>query len=315
MAVKLSKGRKKSLIKLPVSFFDRYLPDVNGDYLKIYLYGLKLCFENQSMTDGEIADALGVLQTDVKNAWHFWEGEGLIFTAEDGSVEFENPEELSFGVSRKTPKKKKSYEAVAFADIVTTISQDEDFKGVIQIVEASYSQLLTQDDVMMLYDIIKVKAIPLELFMITMSHCLKIRKKNMKYIYKVVTENYQNGLTTPEDLERHFTGMQEKGKYQKKVAKILKITGREFSEKEKEYIVKWYDAKKTEEEISAAYEKTVMAIGKVAFPYMDKIIMNENGNKTVKKSSVKAGPLNNFHQDMPDFQKITDELIRKQLEE
>lgn len=315
MAVKLSKGRKKSLIKLPVSFFDRYLPNVNGDYLKIYLYGLKLCFENQSMTDAEIADALGVLQADVKSAWRFWESEGLIFSGEDGSVEFENPEELSFTVSRAAPKKKKAYEAVEFADIFTTIRKDEDFKGVIQIVEASYSQLLTQDDVMMLYDIIKIKEIPLELFMITMSHCLKIRKKNMKYIYKVVTENYQNGLTTPEDLERHFTTMQEKGKYQKKVAKILKITGREFSEKEKEYIIKWYDAKKTEEEVSAAYEKTVMAIGKVAFPYMDKILMNENGNKPAKKSSVKAGPLNNFSQDMPDFQKITDELIRKQLEE
>ena len=58
-----------------------------------------------------------------------------------------------------------------------------------------------------------------------------------------------------------------------------------------------------------------MAIGKLSFPYLDKIIMNENGNKPTKKSSVKAGPLNNFDQEMPDFQKITDNLIRKQLEE
>ncbi|MBQ7792623.1 MAG: hypothetical protein IJ367_03940, partial [Clostridia bacterium] len=119
MAVKLSKGRKKSLIKLPVSFFDKYLPTVNGDYLKIYLFGLKLCFENQSLTDGEIADALGILKADVKNAWHYWETEGLITVMEDGSVEFENPEEMNFTASAPS-KKKKPYETVAFSDVFST---------------------------------------------------------------------------------------------------------------------------------------------------------------------------------------------------
>lgn len=313
MAVKLSKGRKKSLIKLPVSFFDKYLPTVNGDYLKIYLFGLKLCFENRSLTDGEIADSLGILKADVKNAWHFWEEEGLITVMEDGSVEFENPEEMSFTVPAPS-KKKKPYEAVAFSDVFSTIQKDEDFKGVVQIVEASYHELLTQDDVMMLYDIVKIKEIPLELLMITVSHCLKNRKKNMKYIYKVVTENYQNGLTTPEELEQHFTRMEETGKYMKKVSRILKITGREFVEQEKDFIRKWEQQKITDARIQAAYEKTIMAIGKLSFAYMDKILQNE-GNKTGKTSSVKKGSLNNFQQEVPDFNKITDELIRKQLGE
>ncbi len=315
MALKLSRGRKKSLVKIPVSFFDRYLPTVNGDYLRIYLFGLKLCFENQSMTDSEIASQLGILKADVQNAWHFWEQEGVLTVSEDGSVEFENPEEMTFVPISQGKKTKKPYETVQFSDMVSTIQKDEDFKGVLQIVEASYHQLLTQDDVMMLYDIIKIKEIPLELLLITLAHCVKIRKKSMKYIYKVVTENYQNGLTTPEDLERHFTRMEESGKYITKVARILKVTNREFVEKEKEYIRKWEKLNKTEEEIRLAYEKTIMAIGKLSFAYMDKILMSENGNKPTKKTSVKAGPLNNFEQDTPDFQKITDDLIRKQLEE
>ncbi|MBO5408538.1 MAG: DnaD domain protein [Clostridia bacterium] len=315
MALKLSKGRKKSLLKLPVSFLDYYLPVVNGDYLKIYLFGLKLCLENRSMTNSEIANELGVLQADVQNAWNYWGQEGLITLLEDGSVEFENPEELVFDTPKIVQQKKKPYEAIQFSDIFSVIQKDEDFKGTIQIVESLYHELLTQDDVMMLYDVVRIKEIPLELFLITMAHCQKIRKKNMKYIYKVVTENYRDGLTTSEALEQHFTRMEESGKYLKKVSKIIKITGREFVEKEKEYIKKWEFHHKTEEEIRSAYEKTVMAIGKLSFPYMDKIIMNENGNKPTKKSSVKSGPLNNFHQETPDFQQITDALIRKQLEE
>ncbi len=313
MALKLSKGRKKSLIKLPVAFFDRYLPTVNGDYLKIYLFGLKLCVENQSMTDSEIASSLGVLTADVKNAWHYWAQEGLISLSEEGFVEFENPEELV--LSSPSPKPKKPYEAVRFEDVFSTIQKDEDFKETLRIVEASYPVLLTQDDVMMIFDIVKIKEIPLEHLMVTIAHCLKIRKKSMKYIYKVVTENYADGITDLEDLEQHFTRMEQTNKYLKKVSKIIKITGREFAEKEKEYIRKWEEAKKTEEEIRNAYEKMIISIGKLSFPYLDKIVMNENGNKPTKKTSVKAGPLNNFSQDVPDFQKITDDLIRKQLEE
>ncbi|MBR5239379.1 MAG: DnaD domain protein [Clostridia bacterium] len=312
MALKLSKGRKKNLVKLPVAFFDRYLPTVNGDYLKIYLFGLKLCMENQSMTDSEIAKTLGMLTADVKNAWHYWAQEGLISFADDGTMEFENPEEMVFTAS--TSKAKKPYEAVRFEDVFSTIQRDEDFKEILRIVEASYPVLLTQDDVMMIFDIVKIKEIPLEHLMVTIAHCLKIRKKSMKYIYKVVTENYADGITDLEDLEQHFTRIEQSSKYLKKVSKILKVTGREFVEKEKEFIKKWEEAKKTEDEIRLAYEKMIMAIGKLSFPYLDKILMNEKGNKTTKTSSVKAGPLNNFSQEMPDFQKITDNLIRKQLE-
>lgn len=313
MALKLSKGRKKNLVKLPVTFFDRYLPTVNGDYLKIYLFGLKLCMENQSMTDSEIAKSLGVLTVDVKNAWRYWEQEGLISLSEEGSVEFENPEEMTFSPVAK--KEKKPYEAVRFEDVFSTIQRDEDFKETLRIVEATYPELLTQDDVMMIFDIVKIKGIPLEHLMVTIAHCLKIRKKSMKYIYKVVTANYADGITDLEDLEQHFTRMEQSNKYMKKVAKVLKITGREFVDKEKEFIRKWEQSEKTEQEIREAYEKMIMAIGKLSFSYLDKIIMNENGNKPTKKSSVKVGPLNNFNQQMPDFQKITDNLIRKQLEE
>ncbi len=313
MALKLSKGRKKNLVKLPVTFFDRYLPTVNGDYLKIYLFGLKLCMENQSMTDSEIAKSLGMLTADVKNAWHYWEKEGLITLSEEGSVEFENPEEMTF--SPVSNKAKKPYEAVRFEDVFSTIQKDDQFKQTLRIVEASYPELLTQDDVMMIFDVVKIKEIPLEHLLVTIAHCLKIRKKSMKYIYKVVTENYADGITELEDLEQHFTRMEQSSKYLKKVAKILKITGREFVDKEKEFIRKWEQAGKTEQEIREAYEKMIMAIGKLSFAYLDKIIMNEKGNKSARKSSVKVGPLNNFNQELPDFQKITDDLIRKQLEE
>ena len=94
--LKISKGRKKSFLKVPVGFLDYYLPNVNGDYLRVYLYGMRLCCDNKSLTDEEIASNLGVLKADVKNAWAFWEQEGLICIYEDGTIEFENLEDITF---------------------------------------------------------------------------------------------------------------------------------------------------------------------------------------------------------------------------
>ena len=309
LKLKISKGRKKALVKLPVAFLDTYLPKVNGDYLKVYLYCLKLCIENIVLTDAEIAKSLGMLKTDIKNAMKFWESEGLVSYSENGDIEFENPEEFDFSA----PVLKKEVPA-APVDIFSVVKSNKKFKKDIQAIESVYCELLTQDDVAMIYDAIETQKIPLEIFILTLSYCLENNKKRMKYIAKVVTDNFKNGLSTVEEVEEHFKEMAEKKEYSGQIKKALNIKGRDFVETEKQFIEKWQDSKKTIEDITAAYEKTVMNTGKLSFPYMDKIIMNENGNKFSKTASIKVGPLNNFSQEMPDFNKIMDNLIKRQQE-
>jgi hypothetical protein len=311
--IKISTGRKKNLIKIPIAFLDEYLGKVNGDYLKIYLYGLKICLENISLTDEEISKKLGMLKSDVKNAWKYWENEGLVNISDDGVIEFENPEELNFAkVKEKKNEQIAPTQQISFVDIFSVVKKDKKFKKSIQIVESIYSELLTQDDVLMLYDVTEVQKIPLELFITTLSHCIKNNKKNFKYIVKAVSENYKKGFTTNEALESHYQSASESKLYVGLVKKELKITNRELIDKEKEFVEKWNSANKTIDEIKIAYEKTVMNTGKLSFPYMDKILSSQTGNKPVTKPSIKAGCLNNFTQDLPDFNKITDALIKKQ---
>jgi DNA replication protein DnaD len=310
--LKISKGRKKTLVKLPVAFLDRYLPEVNGDYLRIYLYCLKLCVENTELSDAQIAKNLGVLKSDVKNAWKYWEREGALSIAADGTIEFENPEELEF-----TQAKAKFAEDEAAPPperVFAVIKNDKKLKKAVQVIESIYCELLTQNDVLMIYEAVVAKKIPLEVFTITLSHCLENKKKNMKYIVKVVLENYKNGLSTVEDVEEHFRFLSESGQYAGLVKKAVNIGGRDLIGPERAFVDKWKTADKSLEDVKAAYEKTVMNTGKLSFPYMDKIIMSENGNKPAAKSSVKPGALNNFNQARPNFNQIMDDLIKKQYE-
>ncbi len=311
--LKISKGRKKSFLKVPVGFFDYYLPTVNGDYLKVYLYGIRLCCDNKSLTDEEIAENLGVLVADVKNAWSFWEQEGLVTVYDDESVEFENLEELTFFNTKlkKTPVKKEQ----DFEEILSSASKNDEFKNVIRTVETLYKEFLTQNDVILIYDVIIARGIPLDLFVITMTHCIEKNKKSIPYISKVVSELYKKGYTTSEALEEYFSKKDENGKYFKDIKKILKIYSRELIEKEKEYILKWRDNGKSPDDIKSAFETTVLNTGKLSFPYMDKILMSPLKEKTenIRKTVKKTGPLNNFNNTaMPDFNKLTNQLMKKQ---
>lgn len=308
MAVRLKtpKGRKKAAVELPVSFFDYFLPKTNGDYLKIYLYGLKAAVEKKPVTDVEIAEILGILPSDVANAWSFWESEGMI-TNDNGMVEFENPKDMDFSASKQEKEK-----SADFKKVNSEIENNREFRDVIATIEAIYPRLLAQNDVASLYDIIITQGISVDLFLITAAHCFNLKKNRFNYIAKVLTETYKKGYTTPETMEQHYASLIESMQVYGRIKKILKIYNRDLIDKEKEYIDKWLSMGKTDEEIKECFEKTIMNTGKLSFPYMDKIVCGGNGNNNKKGTSVKAGPLNNFEQEMPDFKAVEDILWEQQ---
>lgn len=309
---KISKGRKKTFLKLPLSFLEHFLPCVNGDYLKIYLYGLEACLEKRSLQDREIASALGVLPADVGNAWRFWEEKGVVFQTADGSVEFINPEELDFSEGDMTEKPLPAAKNNDFDEIFKTAQKDPAFRKTIVAIESVYPNLLTQNDVASLYDIVVSQGISADLFLITAAHCFKMKKNRFNYIAKVLTETYKKGYTTPETMELYYASLSEANEAVGRVKKILKIYGRDLSDKEREYVDAWLKSDKTEDDIKEAFEKTVLNTGKLSFPYMDKILSAEKGNNVQSRTSLKTGPLNNFNQEMPDFKSIEDMLWERQ---
>jgi hypothetical protein len=52
------------------AFLNHYMPNARGDYVKVYLFGLKVCAgQNQFPTNLQIAQALKLTESDVINAW------------------------------------------------------------------------------------------------------------------------------------------------------------------------------------------------------------------------------------------------------
>ena len=57
------------------SFINLYMPQARGDYVKVYLYGLKQCFNHQAVPVDNIAlsQLFNITEGDVKNAWTYWQ--------------------------------------------------------------------------------------------------------------------------------------------------------------------------------------------------------------------------------------------------
>lgn len=76
-------------------FINHYLPRARGDYLKVYLYGLKQAYHTSQTTlnNQELAEHLDLTEKDVIKAWEYWAEQGVIAFAYNGegmSIQFYN---------------------------------------------------------------------------------------------------------------------------------------------------------------------------------------------------------------------------------
>lgn len=70
-------------------FFLHYMPDADGTFVKVYLYGLMQCY-HRSLCDADVGEALGLSDTQVRCAFVYWQAKGLvrILSDEPFSVEY-----------------------------------------------------------------------------------------------------------------------------------------------------------------------------------------------------------------------------------
>ncbi len=61
-------------------FINEYMPKANGDYVKIYLFGLKQATNHQSVTidNRDLAKNFSLTEGDVIAAWQYWEEQGIL---------------------------------------------------------------------------------------------------------------------------------------------------------------------------------------------------------------------------------------------
>ena len=186
-------------------FIDKYMPEANGDYVKVYLYLLKnhAC----GVDIAAIAEALHLTEGDVRRAVRYWEERGILCPDEcvqdiqampaaagtvpdtvrdnivcGGSV-LETEEVPAQAISEADALRSR-YRRTEGKAVLNKLNSDDEFVQLLFIVQKYRSKILTESEqevIAYLYDGLKL---PCEVIDYLVAYCVETGHNSMRYIEK-----------------------------------------------------------------------------------------------------------------------------------
>ena len=324
-------------------FIDEYMKDANDAQLKIYLYLLRVTGAGLATSISDMADQFNHTEKDVVRALKYWEKNHLL------SLEYDDSKNIS-GVQLLDVSKKSGKDTAVLASVVKLPAKTDAFSQKPEFVKPSYSadelkEFKNNEEISQLLFVaeqyIGKPLSPSEINTILffsdrlgfsedlidylIQYCVDKGKKDFRYIEKVAISWAQENITTPKQAAKLA------GKYDKTVYTIMKSLGKSGTptQIEADYASKWLkEYGFSQDIISEACSRTVMATDKHRFEYADSILTSWH-KKNVRskadirqlddayaknKSSLKpqgntAGAFNQFMHTDYDFEALEQEIL------
>jgi DnaD/phage-associated family protein len=273
------------------------MPSANATFVKVYLYGLRLCFANNNeIQNKEIAKKLDILESDVVRAWQYWEQAGIVkllnkngSRSHDFDVEFMDlnysPNTHNIDVKRHAAVDRcPSYSP---EEISIYIEQNENIRYMYKYYEQKTGKTLGSTDINILYSLYDWLRLPIEVIIMLIEYCCSINKLSMRYIEKVAITWADLGIDNIETAEKYLTELQSKNTIQNKLRKAFGLNDRSFTQNEVTYIDEWISRLGIDLDlICKAHDLTVMNTGKLSFPYINTILVSwhDRGIKTIAQA-------------------------------
>ena len=306
-------------VPIPMEFINKYMPQANATYVKVYLYGLLKCYENEDVSNADIAEALDILETDVNKAWRYWKRVGLMHSEGKGTLVFDPipsaKEETKEEPQKEAPAPVESSDsekkAVSMKELAKAMDINPKMKETVSMAEQLLKKPLSRREVSSLYNFSEWYAMSQEMILVLLEYCVTIDKTSFSYIEKVAQGWSEQGITTLESATKELNRAIKEVRMQNKCKKMFGLD-RELSGTEANYISKWVsEFSMSEAMIRNAYEKTVTNTGKISMPYMNTILSSwhSKGIKTVaqiaqKDDAAPKGKNNNASYQLDDMAAI-----------
>lgn len=287
MDYRINLGQWNDIFAVPAAVVDKYIKLASGKALKVLLF--LLYHSKESLSAENIADNLAVTADEVEEAMLFWEQVGVISNANSPA-----PAQTTEKATRPTatppqpqPKKEISQPprtTLTPSEIAERINSSDEMKFLFAGAETTLNHLLNHTEQRSLIWIHDYLGLSADVILMLIEYCKVTDHTNVRYMEKVAVSWQENSITTHEAADLEISRLKERNSLSGKVKNAFGINNRKLSAKEETFIENWsvkrYDIKL----ISYAYEKTIDAINKLSFPYIDKILTGwyENGLTTIE---------------------------------
>lgn len=314
--------KTKTFDYTPVSniFIDKYMPKARGEYVKVYLLGLKYCLGGELGVNSSIlAGTLHLLETDIINAWNYWNDEGVIRMIPVDNMGNYNIEFLDLEVCNED-----SSDSI---NLLTELNKGTN-KDMLQDIEKLIGRPLSPREMTMYLGWQKDFSFPPELILILIQYCVSKGKTDSRYIEKIAMAWYDSKIRTIEDAQSFIKKHEDKWIKIRKILTYLGIKDAEVMKPQEDMLDKWINIYKFPLEIIyKACDICFERINKADFKYIDGILnswfkdgiktLEDVAKKDLKKSNFKKAnsykasndSFNDFDQRTYDFDSLEKRLL------
>ena len=283
---------------LPDIFFTEYLPEANGDYIKVYLYILFLSKYDKDIKVNDLCKKLSLPLKIIQDGMKYWEDQGVLTKKNTGYI-INNLQEKELHqlykpkVALSAEQIQKSAESQKKAKTIEYIN-NRYFSGLMPTswypdIELWFKKYNFDDEVM------------IALF----EYCFDKSALHRNYMQVVADSWFKNKIKTFNDLDQYYEKQEKLNKLANMISKKLGLS-RQLTQYEYAYIEKWFiDFGYSFDVIEIALKRTTSKVNP-SFDYIDKLITDwhDRGLKT-------ADQVNKFLTDIKQKNKDIRQLEKK----
>lgn len=306
----------------PISniFIDKYMPSARGEFVKVYLLGLKYCTSGElGVSSSIMASSLHLLETDILNAWNYWNDQGVIKILPVDNMGNFKIDFLDLAQSVNS-----------YNDNINLLEElnDSSTKDMLHDIEKLVGRPLSTKEMTMYINWIKDFNFQPEIILLLIQYCISKGKTDYRYIEKIAISWHDANIRTIEDAQLFIKKHEDKWNNIRKILNYIGIRDAEVMKPQEEMLNKWINTYNFSlEVIYKACDVCFQRINKADFKYIDGILnsWNKEGLKTLNdiaqkdtrkitkkptpKFKTKLDSFNNYEQREYDFEELEKKLL------
>jgi len=249
---------------VPDVFFTEYLPQSNGDYLKVYMYLYFLSKYNNDIKINDLSKKLALPLKIIQDAIKYWESVGLLIRKNQGFI-ITNLQDIELNkvykpkISISPEHLKEVADNKNRAHAIETIN-NEFFQGVMSPswygdIDLWFKKYKFDEEVM------------IALF----RYCFNNHALHRNYITTVADAWHKDNVKTFSELDSHFEKREKINTVANTIKKKLRLS-RNLSEFEEAYVDKWVVSYKYDMNVIELALKKTTSKYNISFEYLDKLL-------------------------------------------
>jgi DnaD/phage-associated family protein len=257
-------------------FISHYMPFAPGNYVKVYLLGLKYSQShvNNMLSNETVAKTLGITTEEVNSAWSYWSEQGIVklypYTqagTEGGfTVEYLSIREIVLNI-----KEKKESTGKYSPERIIKARGNQNIRDMFDSFRRLFGRELSPNELFVFLDWMDDYSFTPDVIALLVEDCISRDKKDMPYLKQVAKNWYDAGINSVDKALQYNARHKEKWQKYSKVLNFLRL-GRQPTAAEEEMLYKWfYTYEFSDEVVLKACELTAKTF-KPSFNYIDKIL-------------------------------------------